>query len=116
MRLAAGYRAPPPSPRPRPRLGVDRRARDPVARARGLPAVRWSSDGYNVIRRDPDLRAHEAESLEAGRKALLRVLAQARGAAGDQFAVVFDGARVSGGEPSEGRIRTIFSRPPRTAD
>lgn len=78
--------------------------------------MQWLVDGYNVIRRDPDLRAREAENLEAGRKALLRVLAQARGAAGDQFTVVFDGARVSGGEPSEGRIRTIFSRPPRTAD
>jgi len=78
--------------------------------------MQWLVDGYNVIRRDPDLRACEAESLEAGRKALLRVLAQARGAAGDQFTVVFDGARVSGGEPSQGRIRTIFSRPPRTAD
>src|SRR5882672_4196638 len=78
--------------------------------------MRWLIDGYNVIRRDPDLRAREAESLEAGRKALLRVLAGARGAAGDQFTVVFDGARVSGADPSEGRIRTIFSRPPRTAD
>src|SRR6266850_218974 len=79
--------------------------------------MQWLVDGYNVIRRDPDLRGHEAESLEAGRKALLRLLAHARGAAGDQFTVVFDGARVSGGgEPSEGRTRTIFSRPPRTAD
>jgi hypothetical protein len=33
--------------------------------------MRWLIDGYNVIRRDPDLRAHEAESLEAGRRALL---------------------------------------------
>jgi predicted RNA-binding protein with PIN domain len=78
--------------------------------------LQWLIDGYNVIRRDPDLRAREAESLEAGRRALLRLLAHARGAAGDQFTVVFDGARVSGGNPSEGRIQTIFSRPPRTAD
>src|SRR2546422_5793171 len=35
-----------------------------------------SVDGYNVIRRDPDLRAHEAESLDAGRTALLRLVAR----------------------------------------
>jgi predicted RNA-binding protein with PIN domain len=78
--------------------------------------VQWLVDGYNVIRRDPELRAHEGESLEAGRKALLRLLAQASGAVGDSFTVVFDGARMSGGEASQGRIQVVFSRPPRTAD
>src|SRR5262245_35565032 len=78
--------------------------------------MRWLVDGYNVIRREPDLRAHEAESLEAGRRALLHLLARAHRDPRDEFTVVFDGAKVSGAAPSEGRIRTIFSRPPHTAD
>jgi predicted RNA-binding protein with PIN domain len=78
--------------------------------------MRWLIDGYNVIRRDPDLRGHESESLEAGRTALLRLLARAHRDARDEFTVVFDGARVQGGAPSAGRIRVIFSRPPGTAD
>ncbi len=76
--------------------------------------MRWFVDGYNVIRRDPELRAREGEGLEAGRRALLHLLARAHHT--DEFTVVFDGARISGGAPPEGRIRTIFSRPPRTAD
>jgi predicted RNA-binding protein with PIN domain len=78
--------------------------------------VRWLIDGYNVIRREPDLRAREAESLEAGRRALLHLLARAHRNPRDEFTVVFDGARVAGGAPSHGRIRTIFSHPPHTAD
>ena len=78
--------------------------------------MRWLIDGYNVIRRDPELRARETESLEAGRRALLHLLARAHRDPRDEFTVVFDGARVSGGAPSAGRIRVIFSRPPLTAD
>ena len=78
--------------------------------------MRWLIDGYNVIRREPDLRAHEAESLEAGRRALLHLLARAHRDPRDEFTVVFDGAMVAGGAPSPGRIRIIFSRPPHTAD
>jgi predicted RNA-binding protein with PIN domain len=78
--------------------------------------MRWLIDGYNVIRRDPDLRAHEATSLEAGRRALLHLLARSHRDTRDEVIVVFDGARVSGGAPSDGRIRVIFSRPPATAD
>src|SRR5262245_59306960 len=78
--------------------------------------VRWLIDGYNVIRREPDLRAREAESLEAGRRALLHLLASAPRDPRDEFTVVFDGARVGGGHPSPGRIRVIFSRPPHSAD
>jgi predicted RNA-binding protein with PIN domain len=78
--------------------------------------VRWLIDGYNVIRRESDLRAREAESLEAGRRALLHLLARAHRDPRDEFTVVFDGARVDGGAPSPGRIRVIFSRPPHTAD
>src|SRR6267143_867777 len=55
--------------------------------------MRWLVDGYNVVRRDPELKAREAESLEAGRRALLHLLARARLAPHDDFTVVFDGGR-----------------------
>src|SRR5436309_13962436 len=78
--------------------------------------MRWLIDGYNLIRREPDLRDREIESLEAGRRALLHLLARAYRDPRDEFTVVFDGARVAGGAPPGGRIRAIFSRPPLTAD
>ena len=78
--------------------------------------MRWLIDGYNVIRRDPDLRAREAESLEAGRRALLALVARRARDARDAFTVVFDGARVTGGAPGAGRVQVVFSRPPRSAD
>ncbi len=78
--------------------------------------MRWLVDGYNVIRRDPELRAREAESLEAGRRALLHLIARARRALRDEFTVVFDGARISGAASTAGRVRVVFSRPPLTAD
>ena len=78
--------------------------------------MRWLIDGYNLIRRDPDLQDREIESLEAGRRALLHLLARAYRDPRDEFTVVFDGARVAGGAPPAGRIRAIFSRPPLTAD
>jgi predicted RNA-binding protein with PIN domain len=78
--------------------------------------MRWLVDGYNVIRQDPDLKAREAESLEAGRRALVHLIARARRALQDEFTVIFDGARVGGATPTAGRIRVVFSRPPLTAD
>jgi predicted RNA-binding protein with PIN domain len=78
--------------------------------------MRWLVDGYNVIRRDPDLRGREAESLEAGRTALVHLLAAAARSSQDDFTVVFDGARVTSGSPPAGRVQVLFSRPPRTAD
>lgn len=78
--------------------------------------MRWLIDGYNLIRRDPDLRAREEESLEAGRDALVRLVARTARESRDDFTVVFDGARVRGGGPSGGRVQVLFSRPPRTAD
>ena len=78
--------------------------------------MRWLIDGYNVIRRDPDLRGHEAESLEAGRAALIHLVARKARESRDDFTLVFDGARVTGGAPSAGRVQVLFSRPPRTAD
>ena len=78
--------------------------------------MRWLIDGYNVIRRDPDLRAHEAESLQAGRTALLRLVADAARAGGDRFTVVFDGALAAGPAGAGGQVEVTFSRPPETAD
>jgi predicted RNA-binding protein with PIN domain len=78
--------------------------------------VRWLVDGYNVIRRDPELHGHDAESLEAGRSALLALLARLASRVADDFTVVFDGARRGGGPPGPGRVQVVFSRPPETAD
>src|SRR2546428_1629840 len=78
--------------------------------------MRWLIDGYNVIRRAADLRAQEAESLEAGRTALLRLVARAARAGGDRFTVVFDGAPASRPAPAGGQLEGIFSRPPEKAD
>jgi predicted RNA-binding protein with PIN domain len=78
--------------------------------------VRWLIDGYNVIRRDPALGAHDAHALEDGRQALLRVIAGAARVSGDAFTVVFDGARRAGGVAPGGQVQVVFSRPPETAD
>src|SRR5204862_3540097 len=59
-----------------------------------IPSTQWVIDGYNVIRRDPDLRSREAQSLEAGRRGLLHLVARlARTIPQDELTVVFDGAR-----------------------
>jgi len=78
--------------------------------------MRWLIDGYNVIRRDPELAQHEARGLEDGRAALLRLVAGAARTSGDPFTVVFDGARRAGGAPAGGQVQVMFSRPPETAD
>ena len=77
--------------------------------------MRWIVDGYNVIRRDPDLAGVEATGLPAGRAALLRVVAGAAQTSGDAFTVVFDGAP-GFGEGASGRVETIYTRPPEKAD
>ncbi|MBI1847732.1 MAG: NYN domain-containing protein [Candidatus Rokubacteria bacterium] len=78
--------------------------------------MRWLIDGYNVIRRDPDLRGAEERGLESGRRALLALVAGAARRSTDRFTVVFDGA--PGGAPtgSHGQVETLFSRPPQKAD
>ncbi|TMQ23097.1 MAG: hypothetical protein E6K82_11660 [Candidatus Rokuibacteriota bacterium] len=78
--------------------------------------MRWLIDGYNVIRRDPELVAGEAAGLDAGRAALLALLARVARDSRETFTVVFDGARRTGGTPSPGRVAVMFSRPPDTAD
>lgn len=82
--------------------------------------MRWLIDGYNVIRRDPDLRGREAEGLPAGRAALLRRVAAVARDREESFTVVFDGARLRGADEAStspgGRVEVVFSRPPDTAD
>ena len=77
--------------------------------------MRWLIDGYNVIRRSPELSSRERESLEAGRHALCRLLGQTARARGDQFTVVFDGAGGGGSAGMEG-VRVIFSSARESAD
>lgn len=78
--------------------------------------MRWLIDGYNVIRRDPDLRGAEAQGLERARAALLRVVVAAARRSGDRFTVVFDGAPGHASTAPGGRIDVVFSRPPESAD
>lgn len=78
--------------------------------------MRWLIDGYNVIRRDPDLRTAERESLAAGRRALLARVAAVARRLSDDFTVVFDGAPGFGAAAVGGRIDVVFSRPPESAD
>jgi|SRR5581483_9945641 len=78
--------------------------------------MRWLVDGYNVIRRDPGLGAAEAESLEAGRRALLALVGAAARRSGDRFTVVFDGEPGHRPAAGGGQVEVLFSRPPETAD
>lgn len=77
-------------------------------------------DGYNVIRRLPELRRQEAQGLEAGRDALVRMLAAYRRARGHhRITVVFDGAAHPVGLGGTGRVAGIdvrYSRAGETAD
>ena len=76
----------------------------------------WLIDGYNVIRRDPELAGLERRSLEEGRRGLLRLMARVAREGHDEFVVVFDGARISAPPAGDGRVRVVFSRPPDRAD
>ncbi len=78
----------------------------------------WLIDGYNVIRRDPDLAGIDRRSLEEGRDALLKLIARVARESPDEFLVVFDGVKSTGrsGAAVPVRIRVLFSRPPEKAD
>ena len=76
-------------------------------------------DGYNLIRQSDVLRLHERQGLEAGRKALVHLLAGYRRDRGHRITVVFDGWL--GGPPQEERDREagidiIYSRRGEKAD
>ena len=77
--------------------------------------MRWLIDGYNVIRRSPELGSRERESLEAGRRALCGLFSRAARARGDEFTVVFDGAG-GGGSAEMAGVRVIFSSARESAD
>jgi predicted RNA-binding protein with PIN domain len=77
--------------------------------------MRWLIDGYNVIRRSPELRARERRSLETGRRALCHLLSEVARTCEDEFTVVFDGAG-SGGTAGLAGVRVIFSSAREDAD
>jgi len=76
-------------------------------------------DGYNLIRQSDVLRLHERQGLEAGRKALIHLLAGYKKTRGHRITIVFDGWL--GGPPQEERdreagIEIIYSRRGEKAD
>ena len=78
--------------------------------------MRWLVDGYNVIRRSPDLARAERGGLEAGRQALCALLARVARASGDHFTVVFDGSQAGGAASGGAGVRIVFSSARETAD
>jgi predicted RNA-binding protein with PIN domain len=78
--------------------------------------MRWLVDGYNVIRRAPELKSREQESLEAGRQALCALLVEIARASGDSFTVVFDGAQAGGRAGGGSGVSVIFSSARESAD
>ena len=78
--------------------------------------MRWLIDGYNVIRRSPELSSRERESLEAGRRALCDLLSATARASGDAFTVVFDGAGAGGAGSGGPGVNVLFSSARENAD
>src|SRR5689334_22299518 len=78
--------------------------------------MQWLVDGYNAIRRWPELAAAESRGLEAGREALCALLSRAANASGDQFTVVFDGAQSGGTGHGGFGVRVVFSSARESAD
>jgi len=78
--------------------------------------MRWLVDGYNVIRRSPELKSREQESLEGGRQALCALLVPIARASGDTFTVVFDGAQAGGRAAGGSGVTVIFSSARESAD
>src|SRR5262249_32844097 len=87
--------------------------------AHGVPRyhvlVHWLIDGYNLIRRSPELGARERESLDAGRGAFCELLSRTAQVRHDEFTVVFDGAG-GGGATGVGGVRVVFSSARESAD
>src|SRR5260370_42711310 len=71
--------------------------------------MRWLVDGYNVIRRAPELTSRERESLEAGRQALCMLLVEVARRSDDTFTVVFDGVQAGGRGGGGSGVTAIFS-------
>lgn len=76
-------------------------------------------DGYNLIRQSPELQRLDALELEAGRQALLTLLADYRRRSPHKITVVFDGWQGGGRRESRDRqqgIALIYSRLGERAD
>ena len=76
-------------------------------------------DGYNLIRRIPELRALDRENLEAGRDTLVRQLSAYRAGKGHRMTVVFDGAEsvhLGGSTEKIGGVAVRYSRQGESAD
>src|SRR5262245_41952714 len=77
--------------------------------------MRWLVDGYNVIRRSPLLAESERRGLEAGRRALLEILA-GLASTGDRFVVVFDGSGTARAVSVSHGVQVVFSSARERAD
>ena len=76
-------------------------------------------DGYNLIRRTPELRALDRSDLEEGRNGLVRELSAYRAGKGHRITVVFDGTgsvHPGGGREKIAGITVLYSPRGRTAD
>jgi predicted RNA-binding protein with PIN domain len=76
-------------------------------------------DGYNLIRRIPELRALDRSDLEAGRDGLVNELSTYRAGKGHRITVVFDGTgsvHLGGGMEKVAGITVHYSPRGRTAD
>jgi predicted RNA-binding protein with PIN domain len=76
-------------------------------------------DGYNLIRRIPELRALEREDLESGREGLARELSAYRAGKRHGITVVFDGAdsvHLGGGSEKVAGVTVRYSPQGRSAD
>ena len=76
-------------------------------------------DGYNLIRRIPELRALDRDDLESGRVGLASELSTYRAGKGHQIMVVFDGAdsvHLGGGSEKVAGITLRYSARGQTAD
>ena len=76
-------------------------------------------DGYNLIRRVPDLALLDREDLEAGRERLVAELSEYRSAKGHRITVVFDGAgsgRLGASRENIRGISVVYSPAGRSAD
>lgn len=76
-------------------------------------------DGYNLIRRSPELSILDRQDLELGREGLLKLLTPYQRLKGHRITVVFDGRE--GGPPlrhqeMRGGLTVIFSRRGESAD
>lgn len=73
-------------------------------------------DGYNVIRRTPQLAQAEKRSLQHGRDALITLLAFRHGNKGHRITVVFDGDDIVESRETRMGIVLIYSSYDQTAD